>query len=208
MIRSRKLFIPFVLALAAAVLAASVVIIKSHRQRQNSSSTESSSTFSAPREDKRTPAPELHILSTNLIDENVMYADGGRRQSADVRILSPPDSQYTQAVAKPGKQGVLQLSLKFEADGSISEIAPLAKRSLCGICLLPDDEAKVISQDLAKTRKRDGIEVIGVDPRAPQSRELVDAAVAAVKRISFIPFQSEGKPVPTHGLVECVFRLD
>src|SRR5438874_4215695 len=209
MIRSTKLVIPFAFAIAAGVLAASVVIIvKSARQRQDLSRTEGSSTRSASREDKITPVPELHVLSTNMIDENVMYADGGRKQNADVRILSPPDSQYTRAVAKPGKQGVLQLSLKLEADGSISEIAPLAKRSLCGICLLPDDEAKVISQDLAKTRKRDGVEVIGVDPRTPQSRELVDVAVAAVKRISFIPFQSEGKPVPTHGLVECVFRLD
>ncbi|HVS21717.1 MAG TPA: hypothetical protein VHD88_07700 [Pyrinomonadaceae bacterium] len=148
------------------------------------------------------------MLSTNMIDENVMYADGGRRKNADVRILFPPNSQYTQAVARPGKQGVLQLRVKFEADGSISEITPLAKRSICDICLLPDNEAKVISPDLPKTRKRDGIEVVGIDPTSPQSRELVEAAAEAVKQINFIPFQSEGKPVPTHGLVECVFRLD
>jgi hypothetical protein len=143
-----------------------------------------------------------------MIDENIMYADGGQRQNADVKILSPPNSQYTQAVAKPGKQSVLQLSVKFDADGSISEIMPLTRRSLCSICLLPDDEAKAISPDLPKTRQRDGIEVIGIDPTAPQSRELVEAAIAGVKQINFIPFQSGGKPVPTHGLVECVFSLN
>jgi len=205
MIRSNKLVTPLACALAVAVLAASVVIIKS-RRKQKLARTESSSALIAPREDKRTPAPELHVLSTAIIGE-VMFAGGGQEQ-ADVKILSPPDSQYTQAVAKPGKQGVLQLSLKFEADGSISEIVPLAERSLCGICLLPDDEAKAISRDLPKTRKRDGIEVIGIDPTAPQSRELVEPAVAAVKQITFIPSQSEGKPVPTHGFVECVFRLN
>jgi len=154
MIRSGKVVIPFALAVAVAVLAGSVVlIVKSHRLRQNLSRTESSSAFSAPREDKRTPVPELHVLSTNMIDENVMYADGGRRQNADVKILSPPNSQYTQAVTKPGKQGVLQLRVKFEADGSISEVSPLAKRSICSICLLPDNEARLISPDLPKTRK-------------------------------------------------------
>jgi hypothetical protein len=161
------------------------------------------------REDgRRTPVAELHVLSTRMMDENVMNLAGGRKKESDVKILLPPNSQYTQAVAKPGKQAVLQLSVKFEADGSISDITPLAIRSLCGICLLPDDEAKAISPDLPKTRKRDGIEVVGIDPTLPQSRDLVEAAVEAVKQISFIPFQSEGRPMATHGLVECVFRLD
>jgi hypothetical protein len=161
------------------------------------------------REDgRRTPVGELHVLSTMMMDENVMNLAGGRKKESDVKILLPPNSQYTQAVAKPGKQGVLQLSVKFEADGSISEITPLATRNICSICLLPDDEAKAISPDLPKTRKRDGIEVVGIDPTLPQSRDLVEAAVEAVKQISFIPFQGEGRPMATHGLVECVFRLD
>jgi len=209
MIRSSKVVMPFALAVAVSVLAGSVVlIVRFPRPKQTLSRNQNNYAFSESRESNRTPVPELHVLSTNMIDENVMYADGGRKPSADVRILSPPDSQYTQAVAKPGKQGVLQLRVKFEADGSISEVSPLAKRSICSICLLPDNEAKLISPDLPKTRKRDGIEVVGIDPAMPQSHDLVDAAVAAVKRINFIPFQSEGKPVPTHGLVECVFRLD
>jgi len=82
----------------------------------------------AASEDKRrTPVAELHVLSTNMNDENVMYVDGGRKKTADVKILFPPNSQYTQAVARPGKQGVLQLSVKFEADGTVSEITPLAR---------------------------------------------------------------------------------
>jgi hypothetical protein len=157
---------------------------------------------------RRTPVGELHVLSTMMKDENVMNLAGEIKKESDVKILLPPNSQYTQAVAKPGKQAVLQLSVKFEADGSISDITPLAIRSVCSICLLPDDEAKAISPDLPKTRKRDGIEVVGIDPTLPQSRDLVEAAVEAVKQISFIPFQSEGRPMATHGLVECVFRLD
>jgi hypothetical protein len=209
MIRSSKVVMPVALAVAVAVLAGSVVlIVRFPRSKRTPSRNQNHYAFSESPESYRTPVPELHVLSTNMIDENVMYADGGRKQNADVKILSPLDSQYTQAVAKPGKQGVLQLRVKFEADGSISDITPLAKRSLCGICLLPDIEAKAISPDLPKTRKRDGVEVVGLDPTLSQSRDLVDAAVAAVKRINFIPFQSEGKAVPTHGLVECVFRLD
>jgi len=128
-----------------------------------------------------------------MMDENVTYAANG-----DVKILLPPNSQYTQAVAKRGKQAVLQLSVKFEADRSISDITPLAERSLCSICLLPDEEAKAISPDLPKTRKRDGIEVVGIDPTLPQSRDLVEAAVEAVKQIRFIPCQSEGRPMASH----------
>ena len=209
MIRSSKVVIPFALAAAVAVLAGGVgLIVRFPRPRQTQSRNQNNYAFIESREGHRAPVPEVHVLSTNMIDENVTYADGGRKQNADVKILSPPDSQYTQAVARPGKQAVLQLRVKFDADGSISEITPLAERSLCGICLLPDDEAKAISPELPKTRKRDGVEVLGIDPTLPQSRDLVHAAVAAVKQINFIPFQSEDKPVPTHGLVECVFRLD
>ncbi len=42
----------------------------------------------------------------------------------------------------------------------------------------------------------------------PESHELTDAAIEAVKKIKFTPEQSAGVSALTHGLVECVFRLD
>ncbi len=66
----------------------------------------------------------------------------------------------------------------------------------------------MISPDLPKIRERDRVDVVGIDPTSPRSRDLVAAAIEIVKQINFNPFQSEGKSVPTHGLVECVFHLD
>ena len=135
--------------------------------------------------------PKIHVLSVDLIDENIAYAGGGKAFES-VQIIHPPDSQYVPAKVKDYRQGVMQVSLRFGEDGVISEITPLpySRRHDCGICLRPGEKVSYI------------------DPNAPDSSELTRSAVEAVKQIRFIPEQSEGRAVPTHGLVECVFRLD
>ena len=136
--------------------------------------------------------PAVHVLSVELVTENMLYADGGRKRWSSVLILDPPNSQYVPAKVTGREQGVMQLTLRFGANGEISEISPLprAKRHDCGICLSPVGK------------------VVYLEPNLPQSRELTEAAIEAVRRIRFIPEQSEGVPVPTHGIVECVFHLD
>lgn len=135
------------------------------------------------------PPPEIHVLSTDLISENVVYAATGKIFEG-VKIVTPAASQFTSAGVRSYSQGVMQLSARFGPDGEVSEITPLGKRFDCGGCLPK------------------GRNVVEINPFAPRSRAQVEAAIAAVKRIEFIPEQSDGVFVPTHALIECVFRLD
>lgn len=132
--------------------------------------------------------PEVHLLSPMLMEEvHVFKLSGGGYEGA--RVTSPQVSQYTGATPKDYKQGVLQVGFYFGADGTISEIEPLAKPYVCSICL-------------------QGANVVKIDPRDPQSRAFVEAAEEAVRRIKFEPGTLGGQPVGMHGTVECVFRLD
>ncbi|MGA9994608.1 MAG: hypothetical protein WBP93_04290 [Pyrinomonadaceae bacterium] len=136
-------------------------------------------------QDNLTELPEMHVLSTNLIDENIAYQAGGKFE--DVKILYPEGVLYTKASVKKYRQCVMQLSFKFDADGAISEITPLSKRVMCGDCLPV------------------GGNVVWIDPNSPDAGKLREAAVKAVEQIKFTPFRSGGKPVPVHGFVEAVF---
>ncbi len=200
---SLERFLPFVLAMCIGIATASLF---AHWTKQRVwFATHPPAVISVPPSTRQQAQPELYVLSTDLIDENIRHTGGGKTFQ-NVEILSPVGAQYTPATPKYTKQGVLQLRVKFEADGTISEITPLNKRHLCGRCLLTSEDAKVFTPHAPQARDR-GNEVIGIDPNSPQSRELTEAAVKAVKQIKFIPFQSEGRFVSTHGLVECVFPL-
>ena len=136
-----------------------------------------------------TARPELHVLSTNLVEENVRYTRDGRAWT-DLQVLEPPGVLYTKAERKSYRQGVMQVRVLFGADGTVSQIEPLRKRDDCGACLPAQGN------------------VSEIDPTAEQSRAYVAAATAAVRQIKFVPCKSAGQFVPTHGLIECVFRLD
>ncbi|HYX42340.1 MAG TPA: hypothetical protein VE821_11615, partial [Pyrinomonadaceae bacterium] len=105
------------------------------------------------------------------------------------RVISPPGPHYAAVKPKDYKQGVLQLNFLFGADGTISEITPLAKPQDCSICLHSPN-------------------VVAIDPRDPRWSEQVKAATEAVQRIKFEPGTLGGRPVAMHGLAECIFRLD
>jgi hypothetical protein len=124
-----------------------------------------------------------------LIDENIKYAGHGHTWQ-DLQVLAPTGVLHTKATRKDYKQGVLQLSVLFGEHGEISEIKPLTKRTDCGDCLPL------------------GNNIVFIKPDDPAARPYVEAATQAVKQIKFIPCQSDGKPVSTHGFVECVFRMD
>lgn|GEM_PF-2991057 len=183
-----KSFLPFVLALLAGV--ALVYFLRERKAHTQPAAPPNAQRveYGVLGGDLAAPA-ELHVLSTNLIDENVKYAGAGHVWK-DLQVLSPPGVLYTAAKPQRYRQGVLQLRALFNADGTVTEIEPLAKRAVCGTCL-PKGER-----------------VTEIDLNAPESRPRVAAAVLAVRQIKFVPCQSDGRPVPTHGLIECVFRLD
>ena len=132
--------------------------------------------------------PEVHVLSPMDMEEvHVFELSGGGYTSA--RVISPPGPHYEAPPRRNYKQGVLQLSFYFGADGTISEIKPPFKPSDCSICL-------------------QGRNVTYIDPHDPASREYVEAAEGAVRQIKFVPGTLGGKPVGMHGLAECIFRLD
>lgn len=132
--------------------------------------------------------PEVHVLSPMEMEEvHVFELSGGGYTG--VRVLSPPGPHFAPPTRRSYEQGVLQLSFYFGADGTISEIEPPFKPHDCSICL-------------------SGANVVQIDPRDPASREYVEAAEEAVRRIKFVPGTLGGQPVGMHGLAECIFRLD
>ena len=185
-----KRVLPFALALLVGV--GLVYVIRTQRQRAREANRPApiSARPAAPELAQPTrPLPEIHILSTNLIEENIRYTSENRAWQ-DLQVLDPPGVLYTKAARKSYKQGVMQVSVLFGADGAIAEIEPKRKRDDCGACLPTTGN------------------VVEIDPAAEQARAYVAAACAAVKQIKFVPCKSAGQPVPTHGLIECVFRLD
>lgn len=85
----------------------------------------------------------------------------------------------------------MQVKFLFGADGRIDEVAPMATRTDCSLCLMDADR-----------------KVTWLDPRDPAARDFVEAAMAAVREIKFVPAKVDGRPYPTHGFAECEFRLD
>ncbi|MCA1818022.1 MAG: hypothetical protein LC746_16810 [Acidobacteria bacterium] len=182
--------LPFTLALVVGVAAASVM------RRERLTHPCSVAPRSAPVGvlDVKLPAaaprglPEVHVLSPMDMDEvQVFELSGGGYTSA--RVISPPGPHYEAPPRRSYEQGVLQLSFYFGADGTISEIEPPFKPHDCSICL-------------------QGKNVTYINPRDPASREYVEAAEEAVRRIKFEPGTLGGQPVGMHGLAECIFRLD
>ena len=187
-----KRMLPFVLTLL--VGAGLVYVLRQRRQQarlraEAPTVTTTRTVVSTPTPPTR-PLPEIHILSTNLVEENIKYTPPNRAWH-DLQVLYPPGVLYTKGERKPYRQGVMQVNVLFGADGEISEIEPRRKRVDCSPLCLPATG-----------------NVVEIDPTAEQSQEYVAAARAAVKQIKFVPFTSDGQFVPTHGLIECVFRLD
>jgi hypothetical protein len=182
--------LPFALALVVGVAAASVTRQERRQHPCNVAPRSAAVEVAnvelpavAPRE-----LPEVHVLSPMDMEEvRVFELSGGGYESP--RIISPPGPHFAPPPRRDYKQGVLQLSFYFGADGTISEIEPPFKPHDCGICL-------------------SGANVTQIDPRDPRSREFVGAAEEAVRQIKFEPGTLGGQPVGMHGLAECVFRLD
>ena len=183
-----KVLLPFAVTLAVGM--ALVALIR-HRQQgqQPATNTNANGQRTTPQPSPALALPEIHVLSTNSIDENVKYAGKGHTWQ-DLQVLAPSGVLHTKATRKDYKQGVLQVSVLFSENSEIAEIKPLTKRTDCGDCLSPSAN------------------VVFIKPDDPASHPYIEAATEAVKQIKFIPCQSDGKPVATHGLVECVFRLD
>src|SRR5205085_9618259 len=181
-----KVLLPFVVTLAVGM--ALVVLIR-HRQQgqQRAPNTNANGQRATAAPSPALALPEIHVLSTNLIDENMKYAGVGHTWQ-DLKVLTPAGVLYTKATRKDYKQGVLQVNVLFGANGEITEIKPLTKRTDCGDCLSL------------------GNNIVFIKPDDPASHPYIEAATEAVKQINFIPCQSDGKPVPTHGFIECVFR--
>ena len=132
--------------------------------------------------------PEVRVLSPMLMEEVHMFElSGGGYESP--RVISLPGPHFAPPPRRDYRQGVLQLSFYFGADGRVSEIEPPAKPHDCGDCLR-------------------GKNIVQIDPRDPASREYVEAAEEAVRQIKFVPGTLGGQPVGMHGLAECIFRLD
>ena len=182
-----KVLLPFAVTLAVGM--ALVVFIHHRQQGQQPTNINANSQRATPQPSPALALPEIHVLSTNLIEENMKYAGAGHTWQ-DLKVLAPSGVLYTKATRKDYKQGVLQVSVLFNANGEITEIKPLTKRTDCGDCLSPSNN------------------VVFIKPDDPSSRPYVEAATETVKQIKFIPCQSDGKPVATHGFVEFVFRLD
>ena len=134
--------------------------------------------------------PRVRVLSMMMMDEVMSVQQTGRRIEEAV-ILHPPGIQYARAEARDYKRGVMQLRFLFGADGEIDEVAPMARRTDCSPCLMDADP-----------------KVVWLDPRDPKARDLVAAAMAAVREIKFVPAKVDGRPYPTHGFAECEFRLE
>ena len=133
--------------------------------------------------------PEVRVLSVLTMKETLIAQKaGGELEGA--RVLYPPGAQYTPAEARDYRRGVMQLTFLFRTDGEIDEVAPLARRTDCGACLLVGGNAAWL------------------DPRDPKTRHFVEAAMAAVREIKFVPSKLDGRPCPTQGFAECEFRLD
>lgn len=176
-----KRVLPFAIALIVGFALGSLSgLIRQRDARQHEEAVAKTSTATDPR-----LVPEVYVLSPIMIDECIKFEKTGGYEG--FKVLSPESARNMPAKIRNEKQGVVQFNVQFGADGTISEITPRAKRVDCGDCLPRD--------------KR----VIEIDPNAPQSRERIEAAVEAIKRIRFIPFQSAGQYISSHGLVECVF---
>lgn len=134
--------------------------------------------------------PRVRVLSTMTTDE-VLFVQKTGREIEGARVLHPHGAQYARAEARDYRRGVMQLKFLFGADGQIDEVAPMARRTDCSLCLMDADGG-----------------VVWLDPRDPRSRAYVEAAVAAIREIKFVPAQVEGRPYPTHGFAECEFRLE
>ncbi|HVG29978.1 MAG TPA: hypothetical protein VM864_09790 [Pyrinomonadaceae bacterium] len=180
-----KRVLPFMLALLVGVAAFSVAHYKLRRTRETSAPQGAPVATEAQAEPRE--LPELHVLSPMLMEEVLEYERRGGYETP--RITFPEGVQYSSAKRRPYRQGVLQLNFLFGADGTISEIVPLAKRHDCGVCLR-------------------GPNVVVIDPRDPRWSEQVEAAKLAVARLKFAPGTSAGQPAGMHGLAECVFRLE
>lgn len=137
--------------------------------------------------------PSIHVLSPMLMSEVQVMELLGEYEGA--RILSPPGVAYVPAARKDYRQGVLQVNFLFGTDGVIYDVVPVEKRVMCGSCL--EGDRWVHSE-----------KVVRLDERDPRHGEFVEAAAAALKRIEFTPARVAGRPYPTHGFAECVFRLD
>jgi hypothetical protein len=137
--------------------------------------------------------PEVHVLSPMLMSEVQMLELLGRYEAA--YVVSPPGAGYTAATRKDYRQGVLQVNFLFGTDGKISDVEPVEKRVMCGLCL--EGDRWVHSE-----------KVTHIDKSDPRLREYVDAAAEALGRVEFVPTKVAGRPYPTHGFAECVFRLD
>jgi hypothetical protein len=111
------------------------------------------------------------------------------------QIVSPPGVAYVPAQPREYRQGVLQVNFLFGTDGEIRDVATVEKRVLCGPCL--EGEKMTHSE-----------RVVHIDERHPRHGEFLAAAAAALTQIEFIPARVAGRPYPTHGFAECVFRLD
>jgi len=134
--------------------------------------------------------PKVRVLSALTIDETLNIQSKGVEWEA-ARVLHPHGAQYALAEARDYRRGVVQVKFLFGADGRIDEVAPMARRTDCGLCLMYVDR-----------------NVEWLDPRDPAARDFVEAAMAAVREIKFVPAKVNGRPYPTHGFAECEFRLD
>lgn len=182
----RKL-LPFALGLlVGGALAGSVA---SHLTRSADAERAASPARQSPPPPAPYELPVVRVLSVLTMNETlIIQKTGGRIEEAVV--LHPAGSQYAPAEARDHRRGVMQLKFLFGADGRIDEVAPVAKRTDCGACLPV------------------GGSVSWLDPRDPGARDYVEAAVAAVREIKFVPAKVDGRPYPTHGFAECEFRLD
>ena len=134
--------------------------------------------------------PKVRVLSALTMDEVRIVQKTGR-QIEEARVIHPHGSQYAPAEARGYRRGVMQVKFLFGADGRIDEVAPMVRRTDCSLCVMSVDGS-----------------VTWLDPRDPRVRDYVEAAVAAVREIEFVPAKVEGRPYPTHGFAECEFRLD
>ena len=181
-----KKLLPFTLALLVGGVA--FFVVRHERARRAGRTRETAEVSHAVEKAGPRTLPEVHVLSPMLMDEVLEFERRGGGYE-NPRVISPPGPHYAAATRKDYKQGVLQLNFLFGADGTISEITPLVKPQDCSICL-------------------QGVNIAYIDPRDPQSREFVEAAEDAVRRIKFEPGKNGGRSVGMHGLAECIFRLN
>src|SRR2546421_4025141 len=159
-----KVLLPFAVTLAVGM--ALVVFIRQRQQAQQpATSTNANSQRATPQPSPALALPEVHVLSPMLMSEVLEFERrGGGYEGA--RVISPPGPHYAAVKPKDYKQGVLQLNFLFGADGTISEITPLAKPQDCSISLHSPN-------------------VGPIDPPDPRWSVQVKAATEAVQRIKF-----------------------